>query len=716
MKLLEALRQEMEARPQRGGRMMSALYMARGYQAHYGEENVLARASAAAALFEDCPKHVYAGDVILGSIAALVAEEGTYNRDEYDWACGIVSSYGERHFVTNSDHFAPDYETFLRDGVDGTLARIEASRRAHENDREALVFLEAARRAMNGFSGFIMGFAQSARRLAESVDVEQAAELMRAADVCERVAHASPETFREALQLMYLAHVAFLCEGRYAMALGRMDQFLYPYYRRDRDAGRLTEEQACDWVACALYKIGEHRLLGNDDVVNIAIGGVKRDGSDALNELSCVILHAVGACNIPGPNLSARIHAGISERFLDECLQVIGTGLGYPALMNDEVNIPALARHGYKIEDARDYCMVGCIENFLPGKQPPWSDGRYNVPKYIELALNGGRCMLTGIQLGPDTGDVSSFKTMDDFMRALVTQMEHGAADYMMRFRNENERYNRKHYMSPFLSCFCRDCIGRGRDINDGGAEYPSVHGAACMGIGTVADSLAAVEREVFERKTLTLSALRDALRADFDGCEDVRRALLSAPKYGNGDDFVDKYAVWYVKKTDEIFSRYHTRDGGAIYTGIASNTSNIPAGREVAATPDGRRAREPMSDAASPMHGQDKKGPTAVVLSVSKPDYRLVSCGTVLNQKFSPDMFENEEKRGRLRALIRTYFARGGQEMQINAVSRETLQDAMEHPEGYDSLVVRVSGFSAYYTALGRDVQEDILKRTEHA
>lgn len=712
MKLLEALRQEMDARPQHSGRMMRALYMARGYQAHNREENVLARAAATSALFEDCPKHVYVHDVILGSIAGLVAEEGTFNQAEYDWACSVISSYGERHFVTNSDHFAPDYETFLKDGVDGTLARIEASKCAHADDTQALVFLEATRRAMSGFSRFVTGFAQSARALAEAVQSE---DLFKAAYVCEKVAHAAPESFREALQLMYLAHVAFLCEGRYAMALGRMDQFLYPYYKKDRDAGQLTQEQACDWVACTLFKLSEHRLLGGDDVVNIAIGGVKRDGSDALNELSYVILHAVGACNIPGPNLSARIHSGISEHFLDECLKVIGSGLGYPALMNDEINIPALARHGYNIEDARDYCMVGCIENFLSGRQPPWSDGRYNVPKYIELALNGGRCMLTGVQLGPDTGDASSFKTMDDFMRAFVTQMEHGAADYMMRFFNENERYNRKNYMSPFLSCFCRDCIGRGKDINDGGAEYPSVHGAACMGIGTVADSLAAIEREVFEKKTLTLSKLRDVLKADFDGCEDVRRALLSVPKYGNGDDFVDKYAVWYVQKTDEIFSRYRTWDGGAIYTGIASNTSNIPAGREVAATPDGRKAGEPMSDAASPMHGQDRQGPTAVVLSVSKPDYRLVSCGTVLNQKFSPDMFENEEKRSRLRALIRTYFARGGQEMQINAVSRKTLQDAMNHPEGYDSLVVRVSGFSAYYTALGRDVQEDILKRTEH-
>ena len=705
MKHLEALRREMNARPDTSGRLMRDVYMARGYAAHMDDENAIARAYAIESLFEDCPKRVYESDLILGSMADMVAFEGEYDEAGYKWARSIVSSYGERTFITNSDHYAPDYETFLREGVDGTLERIARSMKAHEDDHDAQIFLESAAIAMRAFSRFIEGFAAEARTKG----------LDQAAAVCERVAHAAPETFREALQLMWLVHTAFLCEGRYAMAIGRMDQFLYPYYKRDADAGRLTPDEACELVACTLYKIGERRLMGADDVVNIAIGGVTKTGENALNELSYIILHAVGACNIPGPNLSARIHSGIPEEFLDACLQVIGTGLGYPALMNDEVNIPALARHGYALEDARNYCMVGCIENFIQGMQPPWSDGRYNVPKYIELALNRGACMQTGVKMGPDTGDIASFETMDDFMRAFETQLRFGAAEYMMRFRNENERYDRKKYISPFLSCFCRDCIGRGRDINDGGAVYPSVHGAACMGIGTVADSLAAIEKLVYVDHRMTLEEMRDILAANFEGHGAERRLMLDAPKYGNGDDFVDKYAVWYVKKTDEIFSRYRTWDGGAIYTGIASNTSNIPAGREVAATPDGRENGEPMSDAASPMHGRDHAGPTAVVLSVTKPDYRLVSCGTVLNQKFSPSMFADEERRGRLRALIRAYFARGGQEMQINSVSRETLIDAMNHPAGYESMVVRVSGFSAYYTALGRDVQEDILKRTEH-
>ena len=225
------------------------------------------------------------------------------------------------------------------------------------------------------------------------------------------------------------------------------------------------------------------------------------------------------------------------------------------------------------------------------------------------------------------------------------------------------------------------------------------------MGIATVADSLAAIERVVFEEKRATLPELRDALAADFEGYGDLHEALLRAPKYGNDDDFADKYAVWYVEEHARLFDKYRTPDGGPVYTAIASNVSNIPAGR---------RRGEPLSDAASPMHGMDREGPTAVALSTSKPDYTLVSCGTVLNQKYSPSMFADPEKRAKLRALIRVYFDKGGQELQINAVSRAVLTDAMEHPDAYRSLVVRVSGFSAFYTTLDRAVQEDILKRTE--
>ncbi|MBR3504400.1 MAG: hypothetical protein IKO07_09185 [Clostridia bacterium] len=706
MEQLERLKREVGplsvwARPS-----LKDIYLARGYEAHLDDPNVIARAWADATLFTDSEKYVYENDLVAGSLTGIQFDGP--ESEELIQAHRLVDSYGTRQFLTNNDHWAPDYATFLNEGVGGVIARIEKSREVHAGDAEALEFLDAMEIVMRGLSRFIEGYARAAWRKAEACPAHRRT-LSAMAEACAHVVSDAPRTFREALQLMWLTHMAFRITGRYAMALGRVDQFLYPFYERDAAAGRLTEGEACELLACAFYKVG-------DDIVNIAVGGVKPDGSDALNRLSYAVLHAVGACNIPGPNLSARIHAGTAEDFLDECLKVIGTGLGYPALMNDEVNVAALSRYGYAIEDARDYCMVGCIENLLQGRQPPWTDGRFNTPKHIELALNRGVCMLTGVRQGPDTGDPTAFSTMDDFLAAFEAQLRHGASKYMRRFYNLNESVNPKSYRSPFMSCFCRDCIGRAKDINEGGALYPSVHGACCMGIATVADSLAAIEKLVYETKRMTLSHLAECLKADFEGYEPERHLLLAAPKYGNDDEYVDKYAVWFVEKMHEIFSRYRTRDGGGVYLAMAANTQNISDGRMVAATPDGRRAREALNDAASPMHGCDKNGPTAVVLSTTKPDYSLVACGTVVNQKYSPVMFTDDQLCGKLRALIRVYFARGGQEMQINAVSRAVLMDASEHPENYGGLVVRVSGFSAFYTSLSKDVQRDILQRTEHS
>jgi len=718
MKNLDLLKEEINIKPQ-NAKFIGNVLMYSGYTGHYDDPVPIARAYAIEALFTSYIKHIYANDLVAGSIRGKLSDDPNITDALINRANQVVESYGRNSFHTNADHYAPDYETFLSDGIEGTLKKIRLSLEEHKNDIDFYkkkTFLEAAKISMNAFSKMIEQYGMAAAQKAAEIEVKtQQSNLLKISEICNKIKFKKPDTFHEALQLVWLVHTSFLYEGRYAMALGRLDQYLYPFYQGDIQKGTLTRALALELIECTLYKIGEAVYLGGDDVVNIAIGGVKPDGSEGVNELSYVILEAVKNCNIPGPNLSARIHEGMPEEFLDECLKVIGTGLGYPALMNDEINIPALHRHGYTIEDCRNYCMVGCIENFIPGKQPPWSDGRYNVPKYIELVLNNGRCIQTGVQMGPDTGDASLFETMEDFLEALKKQMTFGAAEYMMFFRNENDRYNKVAYTQPYLSCYCRCCIERGLDINDGGSYYPSVHGAGCMGIATFADSLSAVEDIVYNKKLISLQTLKEALLANYEGYAEIRTTLLNAPKYGNNNNLADKYAVWFVSYTNELFSKYRTRDGGTIYTTIASNTQNISAGVEVDATPDGRFSREPLSDAASPMHGLDKNGPTAVVGSVTKPDYTLVSCGTVLNQKYSPSMFTDPLKRAKLLALIKTYFKKGGQEIQINAVSGDVLFDAMENPDNYKDLVVRVSGFSAHYICLDKAVQLDILERTEH-
>ncbi len=723
MKYLNSLKNEMLNTNYKNKTMLLNYLLCQGYRMHFNEPQIIARAYATAHLFTSHVKHIFENDLIVGSIIGKYADVGKYSDAEFAYADRVVKSYGTFNFHMNTDHFAPDYVTILNTGIGGTLEKIRMSKETHKSDADAekkLRFLDSAEITMKSFSEMIYQYGDAAEEKASTLSSPQKENLLDAAAICHKIATKKPETFKEALQLVWLCHVSFLYEGRYAMALGRLDQYLYPFFRHDIDSGILTEEYAIELLSCTLYKIKERMLFGSSDhdgsdVVNIAVGGLTRDGEDASNRLSWIIMEAVKRCNIPGPNLSARTHKNTPDWFYDKALEVIGTGLGYPALMNDDATVPALARCGYAIEDCRDYSMVGCIEAFITGKQPPWADGRYNTPKYIELALNNGKCMQTNIQLGPDTGDAENISSMDEFINILTKQMEYGMYESFIYFKNENMRYNYENYSQPYLSCYCQDCIGRGLDINDGGTIYKSAFGMGCMGIATVADSLAAIEKVVFVDKLLTLAELRDILKADFNGYDEIRKQLLSAPKYGNNDDFVDKYAVWYVDIHYELFSKIKTRDGGCVYIAIASNTSNIPAGLEVAATPDGRGNGVPLSDAASPMRSMDKHGLTSLVNSTSKPDFTKVACGTVLNQKFSPATFATKEKRDKIKALLKVYFRKGGQEMQINSVSRDILMDAQLHPENYSDLVVRVSGFSAFYTLLSPAIQNDILERTEN-
>ena len=489
------------------------------------------------------------------------------------------------------------------------------------------------------------------------------------------------------------------------MAFGRMDQYLYRFYKTDIDQGILTDEMVIELLENVFIRL-------QDDVVNICIGGQNTQGECEVNPLSRCILRAVRNCNVPGPNLSLRYTQNTPDDFLDECLETIGTGLGYPAIMNDDVNIASLKKYGYADEDVYNYSMVGCIENFMTGKQPPWSDGRFDTPRFFDYIFNNG-ISATNQSVGLNLCGLEDITSMSDFMTIFEKQLAFGVDEYVFNFNAINDSINQKFFAEPFLSCFCRDCIGRGLDINCGGSIYPSVHGAALMGIGTVCDSLAAIEKLVFADRTTTLSELRDAMNANFEGYGELRQKLLDAPKYGNNDPFVDKYAVWFIDYLGSLFEKKKTRDGGGIYIAAAANVNNISAGKIINATPDGRLRGEPLSDAASPTYGRDTRGATSTVNSVSKPDYTKVACGSVVNQKFSPSMF-TPEKRKKLMALIKTYFKKGGQELQINATLRETLIDAIEHPEKYQNLVVRVSGFSAFYVTLEKDVQLDILNRTQ--
>lgn len=672
-----------------------------GYKENFAAKPAMLRAMGAHSLFINPQPVILKNELVAGNTKCLFTDADELS---LEYAKKITDSFKSRGFVTNCDHFAPDYRHILTVGIPGLISEINLSLKNHAGDKNRHVTLSAMLIALCGFAGLIENYADAADAC-KGMEGFDDTRLDFMAQNCRAVVRRAPESFAEALQLVWLCHSAFLMEGRYAMALGRMDQYLYPFYKADVENGVLTDDGVIELLENIFIRL-------QNDVVNICIGGQNADGECQINELSRCILRAVGNCNVPGPNLSLRLTKDTPDDFLDECLKVIGTGLGYPALMNDDVNIAALEKYGYSHEDACNYCMVGCIENFITGMQPPWSDGRYDAPRYLDYVFNHGRSE-TNRSVGLDLGDVEEIGSMEEFMARYERELAYGADEYAAFFNNVNDSLNQRYLPDPFISCFCDDCIGRGLDINDGGAKYPSVHGACVMGIGTVADSLAAIEKTVFVDRSLTLAEIRDALNANYEGYEDIREKLLAAPKYGNNDDFADKYAVWYIDCMKKLFDRYHTRDGGYFYILAAANVNNIGAGKIINATPDGRKRGEPLSDAASPTYGRDTKGATSTVNSLTKPDYTNVAGGSVVNQKFSPSMF-SDEKRGKLLALIRTYFNKGGQEMQINATSREVLMDAMEHPENYGNLVVRVSGFSAFYVTLGRDVQNDILSRTQ--
>lgn len=659
------------------------------------------RANGIYSLFTETYPRILPAEWITGNRHALYTKA---DEMALKYAKATVQQFGERDFFTNKDHYAPNYEHILSIGLPALIDEVTASLTKWQGDPQKCETLQGMKRALEGFYRMIENYGTAAEACRDNCEYNRDRVDFIAAN-CKALLHGVPQTFAQALQLLWFCHTAFLMEDRYAMAFGRLDQYLYPFYKADIESGRITDERVIELLENVFIRL-------KNDVVNICIGGTNMDGSCAVNPLTYCIVRAVGNCNIPGPNLSLRTTENTPDDFMDLCLQVIGTGLGYPALMNDAVMLPALKAYGYRDEDIHNFSMVGCMENFITGMQPPWTDGRFDTPRYLDYLFNNGRSE-TNRSIGIDTGDVEEIHTMAEFMSRFEAQLAHGAAEYYAWFKNRNNAICQENFPEPFLSCFCYDCIGRGLDINNGGSIYPSVHGVAIMGIGTTADSLAAIEKVVFIDKAATLSELKAALNNNFEGYDELRELLLAAPKYGNNNDFVDKYAVWFVQYLAACFKQYKTRDGGGIYIDVSANVQNISAGSVINATPDGRKRGEPLSDAASPTYGRDVRGATATLLSVSKPDYTDVACGSVVNQKYSPAMF-TPENRKKLLALIRTYFKRGGQEIQINSTSREVLLDAMEHPEHYGNLVVRVSGFSAFYVTLDRAVQLDILNRTQ--
>ncbi len=621
-------------------------------------------------------------------------------------------------------HICPDTPRWLRYGPAGLKALACEHKAAHP---ENAAFYEGVEIALDGASRFMMRYANLAREMAKS-DAENAVDLHEVARICEKLAEHPPESYHEALQSCWFLFVILQMESNASsFSPGRMDQYLLPYYLKDRASGVLTNERALELTECLFLKFNQIVYLRSSGSAqyfagfpigfNVALGGQLADGSDATNELSYLFLNAQEHLLLPQPNLSARVHAGSPEPFLTRCAEIIGKGSGMPQLFNDEAVIPALRNQGISEADARNYAIVGCVELTTMGNSLGWSDAAmFNLVKALELALNDGVCLLTGKQMGAKTGTLKDFETYEDVERAFAKQIDF-FFERMIRCCEVVEKAHAELLPSPFLTSVINDCLEKGLDVTAGGAHY-NLSGIQAIQCANVADSLAALKTLVYDEQVIDRAALHEAMRKDFEGEELMRLRLINkAPKYGNDVRWVDEIAWRWVRDFSERLARHTNVRGGPYHAGLYTVSAHVPMGKNVGAMPDGRKAREPLADGGmSAMYGRDVSGPTAVLKSVAVVDSMLGSNGTLLNMKFLPSLFQTREGVKKFVGLIRAFCALKISHVQFNVVNKEDLIAAQKNPELYRSLTIRVAGYTAYFTELAPDLQEEIISRTAFA
>ncbi|EOI3541757.1 formate C-acetyltransferase/glycerol dehydratase family glycyl radical enzyme [Cronobacter turicensis] len=660
-------------------------------------------------------------------------------------ASAIIKAEGN---MTSGDaHLAVNFPLLLENGLDGLRARV-AERRARllltdQDDLHKEQFLKAIDITFSALSEHIQRFAALAARMAqEERRPARRDELLAISANCEHIAHQPPASFWQALQLCYFVQLVLQIESNgHSVSFGRLDQYLYPWYRRDVELEQTLEReraiellQSCWLKLLEVNKIrsGSHSKAsaGSPLYQNVTIGGqrlLNGEPVDAVNPLSWAVLESCGRLRSTQPNLSVRYHAGMSNDFLDACVQVIRCGFGMPAFNNDEIVIDEFIKLGVSREDAYDYAAIGCIETAVGGKWGYRCTGMsfINFARVMLAALEGGRDATTGKVFLPQEKALSAgnFSHFSEVMDAWDRQVR-----YYTRKSIEIEcvvdTVLEENAHDILCSALVDDCIERGKSIKQGGAKYDWVSGLQ-VGIANLGNSLAAVRRLVFEQGVVTQPQLAQALNDDFAGLtgEQLRQRLInSAPKYGNDDDDVDLLlARAYQTYIDELKQYHNTRFGrgpigGTYYAGTSSISANVPFGAATMATPDGRKARTPLAEGASPASGTDRLGPTAVINSVGKLPVAKILGGVLLNQKLNPSTLDNLRDRQKLMQMLRTFFeVHKGWHVQYNIVSRETLLDAKAHPDKYRDLVVRVAGYSAFFTALSPDAQDDIIARTEH-
>lgn len=732
-----------------------AKIVTRSYQETEGQHPALRRAKALYRVFAEMPLFIREGELIVGQRAAKLAARSVYpefNLNGLDaqttppeiWQYWHGHTLGEESrrahperlriaekemaagYVTGTDsgfgHVIVDYEKALKKGFRAIIAEAKLLLAdTPTDDLEGRAFLEAVVIAAEGLILWARRYADLAEaQAATHPDAARHAELYKIAEICRRVPTEPARTFHEALQAFWFVHLAMHIEQYgWSISAGRLDQYLFPYYQSDLQSGELSKEMAWELLLNLWVKFMENvgTRLKATTFQNLTLGGQDEHGRDQSNDLSHLCLEATVALRFNQPALSVRWQPNIAPAFWEKVQATIAEGMGLPALFNDEVIIPALVAHGVTPEDARGYGIVGCVEACVPGKmQGVTAGGHINIAKALELALNDGRSMITGAQIGLPTGDPAQFRGFDDLWRAYTSQVEYLAGLNILSTLIAGEGQKRRGHC-PLMSSLLDDCLSRRRDLVYGGTRY-NLPGIAIYGPSNVYDGLMAIRRCVCEERRLTWAELRQALLNDYQGYEHVRQMLAhSAPRFGNDELEVDEFAN-RVNAVHAEFCWKHVDSRNGRYTcGVWPVEGHVSAGRWTAATPDGRHKGAPLVDGVGACQGADRRGPTALLRSVARlNNIEHWPAGNTFNIKFSRQSISTPEGLSKLRDLTTTFMRLGGQELQINIVDAATLREAQSRPEEYADLIVRVAGFSAYFTQLGRETQDEIISRTEHA
>lgn len=680
------------------------------------------------------------------------------------------------YFYNGVGHICVQYDKVMRIGFEGIRAEAEkAMSECKAGDPDYCTrhwFLEAVIESCDAVMDYARRYAELARKEAESCSsLVRKEELLRIAANCEQVPAKPARSFWEALQTLWFIQQLLQMESSgHSISPGRMDQYLYPYFKKDLDAGNITLESAQELLDCVWVKLNDlnkvrdaasaEGFAGYGLFQNVIAGGQTEEGLDATNELSYMTLEASIHVALPQPSMSVRVWNGTPHSFMLKAASLTRTGAGVPAYYNDEVIIPALMNRGLNLREARSYCIIGCVEPQCPGKTDGWHDAAFfNMCRPMEMVFSNG--VDNGVQIGPRTGDVTKMKTFEEVFEAYKKQTEY-FIEMMVNSDNAIDVAHAVRCPLPFESCMVDDCIARGKSIQEGGAHF-NFTGPQGFGIANMSDALWAIRQLVFIDKSVTMTEYKEAVENNFgygmhekkaqeltrdiavamvkDGHtldeEDIRRIyetvkkgdlsdekrarfmqikemIDALPKYGNDIREVDLFARDVAYTYTRPMEQYTNPRGGIYQAGLYPVSANVPLGYQTGATPDGRLSNTPIADGVGPMSGRDVCGPTATSNSVSRLDHGIASNGTLFNQKFHPSALEGRTGLEKFSALIRSFFDQKGMHMQFNVVTRETLLDAQQNPEKYKTLVVRVAGYSALFTTLSRSLQDDIINRTE--